>query len=732
MVLAAKYMNFSLFKYYFIVLFSLLNCNLVFAIPRDEKAALEIAKSFNGLREKTLLNRGAAVPLQRQQAKVGSIELSKKNNAYYIYNIGDNQGFVIISGDDATKPILGYTDSGRFNEAKAPDNFRAILKAYESSIYSIQSTKQKTQTASIEANLISSIASANTVVSPLLDSIKWGQENPFNLLCPYDSRTQRNSVTGCVATTMAQLMKYYEWPITGTGTHGYTENDFGYLSANFGNTNYNWASMRGQYGSNKNAVEDSAVAQLLFHCGVAVNMDYSGNSSGAYSKDAARALISYFGYDNNIQCVTRDYYSNTEWIQILKNELLASRPVMYSARSEEFGHAFVCDGYDSNDFFHINWGWDGYCNGYFELGALAWEEPGTRGATGGFALDQSMLIGIQKPDNVNKLSYELYTYSNLTASTSAVSNYKNNSINITYTIVNQGINQFSGKVGIGYKKLGENTLYVLRELNSSVNLNSEYLTPISNTLTLNALSNTGVYELFPIYKPTDSTSWSIMRGSATYQNKLIVNRVGNSATITAPDKNINLILTEQMLLPTHLYADQSVNFSVALANAGSEFASYVGLYLVSTTDTAQHQFLAKNVITIPSETSATYHFSGHTNLPVGQYNLIVVMDSTNTFSTSNWKAINPIQFNPIPIDIQSYTNIYSTNSSVNPFVLVQNGFAHVVSSIIPKKLTLYGLNGLIIKNMNLSEKLFIGDVPSGIYLLKVETDDSIHTIRIRK
>jgi hypothetical protein len=194
---------------------------------------------------------------------------------------------------------------------------------------------------------------------PLL-STKWNQGQYYNASCPVDAEgTDGHVPVGCVAVAMAQVMKYHNYPVTGTGSHSYSHPVYGTLSANFGATTYNWASMPDSLSK-----YDSDVATLLYHVGVSVEMDYTPDQSGAYMSDAAYALETYFKYSNSLSYVWKSSYSTDEWTTILRTEIDNKRPILYSGHGTG-GHAFVCDGYSGSDYFHFNWGWGGSEDNYF-------------------------------------------------------------------------------------------------------------------------------------------------------------------------------------------------------------------------------------------------------------------------------------------------------------------------------------------------------------------------------
>ncbi|HEY6914216.1 MAG TPA: C10 family peptidase, partial [Paludibacter sp.] len=465
---------------------------------------------------------------------------------FYVYNIGSNQGFIIVSGDDTTKPILAYSDDSTFPTTNIPSNLQYWLDFYKTEIKYAQQTALSTT--SVEN---STLSTAGTVlVQPLLSNIKWDQTTPYNLYCPFSTTDNERALTGCVATAMAQIMKYNQWPVKGTGTYSYTDGTNGTLSADFGNTTYNWSNMPDGYGSvSTTSTQDSAVAQLMYQCGVSVSMNYSPSGSSALVSDAAIALKNYFGYDTDLNIYTREFYSSTEWKNMIKTELNASRLVMYGGTTGTFGHAFVCDGYDSNDLFHINWGWSGYYNGFFELSVLNPPPTESISSTGGFSQGQQIITGIQRPDAIANPSYLINMYSlGLTSTKSTITNIASQSFNVNFGFLNYGANDFNGKFAIGLYKDGvfQKTLSTYP---SNVSLLANYGTP---NFTLSGLSLSGLasgtYKIYCIYKPSTASSWTIMKGSTLLNNYLNVVVSGTAATITKPSLAPALTLSQKITL----------------------------------------------------------------------------------------------------------------------------------------------------------------------------------------
>ena len=292
------------------------------------------------------------------------------SDGIYIYNIG-NQGFVIISGNTVLPPILAYSCQGIFPDLEnAPENLTAWLQHYPDMIdFAVKNGIQpeaKVQRQWEEAAQGIFGTRNTTTVEPLV-STHWNQDCFYNEYCPATTGEWwwggpcGHCYAGCVATAMAQVMKYWNYPVTGFGSHSYVHSEYGEQSANFANTTYHWEEMPNEVWN-----YNDAVATLLYHCGVSVNMNYGASSSGAYSIDVETAMHNYFGYCG-AKYREKSKYDEETWIAMLKAELDQSHPVYYSGSSDGGGHAFVCDGYDDNDLFHFNFGWSGSGDDYYSI-----------------------------------------------------------------------------------------------------------------------------------------------------------------------------------------------------------------------------------------------------------------------------------------------------------------------------------------------------------------------------
>ena len=320
---------------------------------------------------------------QKAKAKSRTATTASPSDAYYVFN-NDAGGFVIIAGDDAVTPVLGYTSTGSFDAENLPDGLKDLLKSYERQIAALGDNYVANQTATRAA-----FTGEN-----LLKTAEWNQMAPFNKYTP------NNYVTGCVATAGAIVMKHHGYPAKGTGSHSYTWNGKT-LTANFEH-DYDWASMPAKYDGTNDAAFDG-VARLMADLGVAVEMQYSKSGSGAYIGNMISALQKYFGYSKLTYLASVDDMEAEAWNAKLRGEIDANRPILYSASDASAGgHSFIIDGY-KDESFSVNWGWGGYCNGFYQIGALNPESAGK--PTGDkYNLGQTAVIGLQPSDGTEKVS----------------------------------------------------------------------------------------------------------------------------------------------------------------------------------------------------------------------------------------------------------------------------------------------------------------------------------------
>ena len=302
---------------------------------------------------------------------ISTYQTDKDVSALYVFNTKD--GFVIVAADDCETPIIGYSHEGCFDPDNIPVQMQDYLQDFAERIqYGIENHIIADEATARQWELVKTIGRLNDhkaakAVAPLLTE-HWHQGCFYNSLCPSMTGPCEHAEVGCVAVAMGQIMHYWKYPTTGWGSHSYSNSGVT-LSADFGNTTYDWDHMPDSLTESSTEAEIQAVATLLYHCGVAVNMKYTSNGSSSDSGDVPKALIRYFNYSRRLHIESRSDYSDEEWLSMLRACLDLQQPVYYGGKGDQGSHAFVCDGYDDNDLLHFNWGW-GRGDGYFALGNL--------------------------------------------------------------------------------------------------------------------------------------------------------------------------------------------------------------------------------------------------------------------------------------------------------------------------------------------------------------------------
>ena len=337
--------------------------------------------------------------LSNNGAKADTLtDLSKAIGFPNLYIFSANEGFLILASDDCVQPILGYSLTGKLTAENMPPNVREWLQYYNDEIqYAIENQlRATTKTIQLWNDLTAgkpNVAKATIVVDALVET-QWGQKKGYNDLCPYDFNAGELTVTGCVATATAQILRYWQYPSHGVGSHSYTPSthpEYGIQSVNFASATYDWAEMP-LYSST------TEVAELMYHCGVSVNMDYNISANGgsvAYNNTISPALINYFHYKTSACLKYKSSYNHNNWISLIKSELNAARPVEYIGFGNGEGHAFICDGYDNSNYFHFNWGWYGNYDGYYTLTSLTPGNGGSGGSNYNYTNNQCAVIGIE-------------------------------------------------------------------------------------------------------------------------------------------------------------------------------------------------------------------------------------------------------------------------------------------------------------------------------------------------
>ncbi len=676
---------------HFLLLISLFISTMMMAGPVDQETAKQKAMNFvaNKMGQTTA----------RRNMKVTSSGVQKASNRsaardyLHIFNI-DGGGYVIVSGDDRTEEILGYSTTGTFDAEKIPENMRAFLQEYVDGIqylddHHMQSPKVKTPQEKVKG---ATRRAPKASIEPLIKA-RWNQGEPFDQYCPVYN--DEHAATGCVATAYAQIMNHHKWPSnTTTEIPAYTSGTRGFnLDAVPAGTAIDWNNIKDKYGwVNENGnwnqytytdAEAQAVANLMKLCGRAVQMDYycdDYGSSGAVTANCIAALVKYFDYEEETcKWLDRVNFSYNDWQSIIYAELAANRPVLYSGQSAGSGHAFVCDGYDTDDFFHINWGWGGMSDGFFRLRILNPDDQGIGGSStsDGFGMGQGAGIGIQKNDGISNPAtpqinvYELQSSETTFTRTSSSSNFSINS-NLTYSVTNRSGSDLTFDLKA---RVLNSSNSVVEEINllSGYTLGDWYCTyqiPFPN---FGANYANGTYKIVLIAKNSGESNWYVLDDGLICFDFVIT---GNTMEIATPKLEVS----------HEIVGDLSVNsaqtIKIYVKNTGTK-AYRSDLYYSlnnnwyragfidaepNTTCTVEFQYT-------PTSTG-TYTFT--LNLLDYQFNMTIGAGSGTANVTGTYNGATPA------IQYESSTGKYYTNgtSTTASFTIKNTGDADYNNNIV--------------------------------------------------
>ena len=587
-----------------LVFIGLLMSMLVTAGPVSQNEALQKARQFTN-------TRGLPAPAM-QLAKRQAMSQAQDRAAYYVFNFGHDRGYVIVSGDDRTPAIIGYSNRGSFDEQRMPVNMREWMSEYD---------RQMEWLGQQPETIVAAKAPVRQTIAPLLSTL-WNQGDPYNSLCPYDGSDR--SVTGCVATAMAQVVNYHGQH-TGlplgvtTDIPGYTtETEKIYVSSFPSTYQFQWANMLDDYSVSYTSSQQEAVAKLMLACGTAVEMDYSSDESGAQTSAVAGALKQYFGYDAGTSYKQRSTYSISEWNTMIYSELTEGRPVVYNGRSSGGGHAFVIDGFDGDELFHVNWGWGGYQNGYFLLSVLTPSDNSGIGASNtsdGYNFDQGAVFGAQ-PDAGGEAVPLTMTFSN----------YEVDGTTLAFEVRNHSGETAQFDFGVAKLNPADHTFSVIFNTYSSNALPPGWgwtRYTVDQSRYANKLSE-GENIIGPVSRVRGSSTW-ILQDDAWVNNFIVVK---NGSSFTASTSKLVKLVAKDFDFTGSLNANDEQQMKLKVENQGDEY--YGVLYLFANTGSEKpEKYTTRTGITVLEGTTAdaTFTFTPET---AGTYNIWITTDAAGT------------------------------------------------------------------------------------------------------
>lgn len=564
---------------------------LAWAGPRSFQQAQAIAERQAALQG--IIMDQQQVSKARKQYLLNGSSSSETATSYYVFDNGSDKGFTIVSGDDELPEIVGYSAHGNSEHLMKTEGCAAFLKAYQKFVAAFTQGDAKARKILAEQRALKADGRyQQPKIEPLLGDIAWNQETPYNKLCP-KYKGSKLSATGCVATAMAQVMMYYQYPKELKATipaYTTTTNKLKVKAISKGEK-YDWDNMLPTYTEGEyNTTQANAVAKLMFHCGAAVQMDY-GDSSGAWV--LPEDMSTYFGYDADLlQEVYRSFYTLAEWKEILDRELEAKRPILYGGvRSYERGHQFVCDGSDGEGLYHINWGWSGDSDGYFDITLLDPDVSGTGAGTSadGYNRDCSVIIGIA-PDNGIKdeplvKEHSLYAdaYEDHRKCTITNGERKNASEQFSLTVTpvfsNPTHNKFEGLVALGIRN--EDGSYTPITQSKKVDMEAmepdgEYKIYYPN-FNLNYAFPVGTTVLYEIYSTDNGNNWDVC---AYVENVVPFELEATSTSLTLNGNKLSADLKSNEAIQF----DMDNSFDITIRNDSQR--EYLGLINVYTSETS--------------------------------------------------------------------------------------------------------------------------------------------------
>ena len=533
---------------------SLVATSAAWAVEIPESQARNIAANFmanHAISPNNLMIAG--------KASLRGTATSGDQAAYYVFNAGHQDGYIIVAGDDRAPAVLGYSDKGAFDPANVPEAMQELLDSYVAQIDALgYGAKAAT------------ISTSGKAISPMVKAV-WSQNNPYNILFPY-LEADKHAYVGCVATAMAQLLHYWQWPISNTKPiPAYTTSTLGFNMPELPVTQFDWANMQNTYlTSDTMSVSALAASLLSLYCAQAVQMDFKTASSGATSASIPIRLSTYFDYDPSAHMESRYNYSTQGWADLIYNELQAGRPVIYSGNKASGGHAFICDGYDGNGMFHINWGWNGLSNGYFLLNVLNPDEQGTGSAAGsyGYIYSQGVIVGIQ-PNQGGSHIFMLTSTQVTLDSYTGTRNYTSDPFKavVSGRFHNYTSDTLAVRFGWGLFQDGA----MISRLYSSYNTALRpgyYHTHTNRELSFGENLTSGTYRIVPMFSEYGQDNWRPCDGSE--RNYIEVTIDGNNCSFTgygtAGERNYTI---NDITMTGYMHNGRPVTIDVNMTNNGN-------------------------------------------------------------------------------------------------------------------------------------------------------------------
>jgi hypothetical protein len=669
---------------------------------------------------------------------------------FYVFNIQGGIGFVMVSGDDRVTPVLACSNESSFDFDKISPNAKYWIKGYQDQItYAVANNLPERDEISLLWKEMmtprrSELSAAKTAgmfpsASAHLLTTQWDQEPYYNSMCP------AGTPTGCVATSTAQVMKFWNWPPVGCGAHSYTCPVFGVKTADFGNTAYQWTSMTVPRVTTSN----TATATLMFHVGVAVNMTYttSTSGSGAYTTSAESpivncsefALKAYFHYKRNLHGVERnegymDSINTAAWGNILKGELDAGRPVLYSGAGTAGGHAWVCDGYNSSNQFHMNWGWSGSGpDGWYIVNYLNPPSLGVGGGAGGFYGNQALIIGIQ-PDSFPSTgsgSVQLAAHLDCGTSFNSPANYVPSAFSITTKVNNTGTTAFNGDFSMQIFDTLLNYITTM-ETKTGQSISAGGSSPswtFSNSGNVLQMVP-GYYNVRLMYRATGSATWAPVANSGVFINDNVL-VVGNSQPM-----ELAAVIS---LAPTGTTVKASKPITVSSKVVNNTSGAFTGSIQAVFTNvvTAAQTIVGTTAASIFSTFTNSYSWTGNAPSTPGMYT-VAIQHKANTASGYTYTGADYFQ-NPVLVNVVDGTGVNTPSAASEKISVFPNPAKDIVNinmdNVAVSRITITDIQGHQVQTItpDAGQAMMTANISgyaTGIYFVNLFTGSEVVTKKI--
>ena len=667
-------------------------CGTAWAETISDSQARSIAENFMASHKMSPTN----LKLVKKQAKFNAPSTSNKA-AYYVFN-SERSGYVIVAGDDRAPAVLGYSDKGTFDATDIPEAMEYLLEGYSAQIEALN-----------QGAMAAPQLTTGPAINPLLTST-WSQKGPYNQLLPMISGTR--AVAGCVATALAQVLYYWKWPVRPTTTiPEYTTSSLGIYMPALTPVTFNWEAMQDCYlSSDTLSTEGLAAATLTKYCAQAVEMDFKEGTSGATTTRSPWVLATYFGYKASVHTLYRNNHTTQEWADIIYNELAAGRPIIYSASKKNSGHAFICDGYDGEGRFHINWGWNGRSNGYFLLNVLNPELQGTGSASGvyGYVFTQAIIVGIEPGQGESEFAMTATDVALNSASTTRTgTNYDFRAI-LTGRFRNYTSQVIAARFGWGLFDVNNNFIECLYDTYTTGVRPGFYFTLTEKTVSFGAGRTSGTYRIMPIYSEYGKDNWRPCIGSDKNYIEVTIN--GNQCSFkgygSAAERNYTI---NDITMSGTMHNGRPIDINVNITNNGDSHNNLLYLF-------ANNTFIAASYVSISKGETADIPFAFMPSA-AGNYTLTWSWNDDG----SSPIATRTVTINPMPtasisgtltvLNVTDATNKIVTSDKFSVELTVTNNGNQTYNEDLSFKLYkhTYGNSGTSVQGINVPIVLAAGE-----------------------